>query len=132
MSGQEGLIDSHRRRDARRSADASQAAFSVMADARYGTRLGFRFAGGAMRSLPYTHLIETQYEPDLGIILTYSAYRVTLTGRNLGVLYLRIEEEFACEIFERHHYHDVAPSDPREKAEWDSAPYIEKIKWENL
>lgn len=132
MSQDEELIFSERRRDARRGKDMADGAFSVMQDNRYGNRLGFRFANGKMHSLPYTHLVETQYDPDAGIILTYATYRVTIAGRNLTALYLRIEEEIACEIIERHKYHDMVPNDPQEKEAWNSAAYIERISWEKL
>ena len=116
------------RRDARRLEPGEKpGAFrEFRSDARFGNRLGFRFANGAMRSLPYLHLIETHYEPDLGVILTFAGHRISIVGRNLTELYLRLEEEVVCEIFERHDWRDLEPVDPAEREAWRVAPFVEK------
>ena len=116
------------RRDARRT--DGKAAYTELKDPRFGNRMGFRFVNGAMKSLPYTHLIETEYNPDIGIILTYAGHRVTITGRNLTELYLRIEEEVVCEIIERHDFHDLVRPDSGRAERLGRESFVEKISWE--
>ena len=117
-----------RRRDARRM--ERDLAFTTLTDPRLDNRIGFRFSNGAMRSLPYMQLIETEYNTDVGIIMSFIGHRVTLSGRNLATLYLRIEEELICEIIERHQPYDFQPTDFEERNAWEKATYIEQIGWE--
>ncbi len=116
------------RRDARRT--ESKAAYTELKDARFGNRMGFRFANGAMKSLLYTHLLETEYNPDIGIILTYAGHRVSITGRNLIELYLRIEEEIVCEVVERHDFHDLIFEGASEANRANRNVFIEPVTWE--
>ena len=88
-----------------------------------GNRIGFRFADGQMRSLPYLQLIETQFHPDIGVILEFAGHRVTLSGQNLQQLYCELEAEEIGEIIERH---------TRDFAVLPSACYVETILWEKI
>lgn len=74
-----------------------------------------------MTSLPYTHLVETEFDPDAGIILTFVGHRVALIGRNLADLALRFEEETVAEVFERHDHHGLRVA--------ADAAFIERIEW---
>lgn len=86
-----------------------------------GNRLGFRFANGQMKSLPYLHLIETQFHPEIGVILEFSGHRVTLSGQNLQQLYYEIEAEEVGEIVEQH---------TRTFAVQPGACFVASIQWE--
>ena len=70
-----------------------ETAFRPFQQKALGNRIGFRFADGQMRSLPYLQLIETQFHPDIGVILEFAGHRVTLQGRNLQQLYCELEAE---------------------------------------
>ena len=112
----------------RRSLAASEEAraFRVFqaGQARFANRVGFRFKDGRMKSLPYSHLIETEYNPDMGgIILDYAGHRVTLIGRNLIELYTHFEEEDVGEVTEVH---------VNEFEVTDNDPFIESIGWEKI
>lgn len=100
-------------------------AFRHFADrtASFGKRVGFRFLDGRMKSLPYTHLIETEFNPDVGIILDFVGYRVTLYGRNLVSLYTAFEEEDVGEVTE-HHVNEIEVS--------AGGTYIRRIDWERI
>jgi hypothetical protein len=76
-----------------------------------------------MRSLPYLQLIETQFHPDIGVILEFAGHRVTLSGRNLQQLYWELEAEEIGEIIERH---------TREFAALPTACFVERIVWEKI
>jgi len=99
------------------------AAFRHFAESQQGfdSRIGFRFIDGRMKSLPYTHLVETEFNPDIGIILQFVAYRVTISGRNLIVLYNGLEDGAIGEIVEQHANDMAVPED---------AIFISKISWE--
>ena len=86
-----------------------------------GSRIGFRFADGRMKSLPYMHLAETEFNPDVGIILTFIGHRVTLTGRNLSQLYYEIEAEEIGEIIEQH---------ARDLTLTEADCFVRQISWE--
>lgn len=88
-----------------------------------GNRLGFRFADGQMRSLPYLQLIETQYHPDIGVILEFAGHRVTVQGRNLQQLYWELEAEEVGELVERH---------ARDFTLEPTACFVERIVWEKI
>lgn len=118
----------HRRRDTARGENTPQA-WSELRDLRFGNRIGFRFADGAMRSLPYTHLVETQYNPDVGIILTFVGHRVTIAGRGLVELYLRIEEEIVAEIIERHDSFDFVATNV-DTSHAARSTYIDSLSFE--
>jgi hypothetical protein len=90
---------------------------------RFSDRLGFRFRDGRMKSLPYSYLLETEFNPDVGIILDYAGHRVTLYGRNLKDLYLSIEDEEVGEITEQH------TNDPSIR---ERDTFIESIGWEKI
>ena len=85
--------------------------------------MGFRFLDGRMKSLPYTHLLETEFNPDVGIILEFVGYRVTLYGRNLVTLYTALEDEDVGEITE-HHTNEIEAS--------GGEAYIRRIGWERI
>ena len=91
--------------------------------ARYASRVGFRFKDGRMKSLPYSHLVETEYNPDVGIILDYAGQRVTLYGRNLVELYTHFEEEDVGEVTEAH-LNEVAVA--------SGDAFIASIGWERI
>lgn len=108
-------------------------AFLELKDNRVGNRLGFRFADGTKRSLTYLHLIETYYDPSIGVVLTFVGDRITLVGRNLTGLYYRLEEELVGEVYERHDFRDMQPAeDDPAYEDWRRAAYIEKIECEKL
>lgn len=98
-------------------------AFRPFASRTLGSRLGFRLADGRMKSLQYTHLTETEFNPDVGIILEFVGHRVTLAGHNLFQLYYEIEAEEVGEIIERHSG-DLALA--------DGSCYVRQIHWERL
>lgn len=102
-------------------------AFRLMksGQARFANRVGFRFKDGRMKSLPYSHLVETEFNPDLGIILEYAGHRVTLYGRNLVDLYLHFEEEDVGEVTESHVNEIELSTMPQET-------FIESIDWEKI
>ena len=100
-----------------------ETAFRPFQQKALGNRIGFRFADGQMRSLPYLQLIETQFHPDIGVILEFAGHRVTLAGRNLMQLYCELEAEEIGEIVERH---------SREFAVQPAACYVETISWEKI
>ena len=102
------------------SQKSEETAFRPFHQKALGNRIGFRFADGQMRSLPYLQLIETQFHPDIGVILEFAGHRVTLQGRNLQQLYCELEAEEIGEIIERH---------SREFAVLPAACYVEKISW---
>jgi hypothetical protein len=100
-----------------------QAAFRPFQTKSYGSRLGFRFADGRMKSLPYTQLVETEFLPDSGVILEFVGHRVTLYGRNLTQLYYELESEEVGEIIESH---------TRDFAVPDGGCFVREIQWERL
>ena len=114
-------IDLKYRRDVV-SGEHAGGAYRQLRDSRFGARLTFQFSDGRRKSLPYAQLVETEYNPDIGVILTFIAARVTLSGRNLLDLALRLEEETCGEIHERHDYHGLRV-EPGE-------PYVEAVGWE--
>lgn len=136
MSMSAELISSTHRRDARYEKEAdgpfAKTAFTVFKDQRSGTRLGLRFANGEMRSLPYSHLLDTHFGPAGQVLLNFSTHRVIVSGRNLQALHFRIEEESVCEIFERHDYHDLEPAEATERERWEIASYVEAISIEPI
>jgi len=87
----------------------------------YGSRIGFRFLSGRMTSLPYTHLVETVFDPDSGIVLEFVGRRVVISGRNLVGLYHAIEDETVGEVTEQHANDMAVP---------ESEPYISRIQWD--
>lgn len=89
----------------------------------FGSRIGFRFADGRRKSLPYTQLVETEYNPDVGIILEFIGHRVTLTGRNLVRLYAEFEDEVVGEVTERHAHEMMVP---------DTDLFVAGIMWERI
>lgn len=91
--------------------------------ASFGKRVGFRFLDGRMKSLPYTHLIETEYNPDVGIILDFVGYRVTLYGRNLVSLYTSFEEEDVGEVTEQHDNEINVPA---------TTTFVRRIDWQRI
>lgn len=109
------------RRDVVRG-EQTRGAFRELRDGRFGSRLTFQFSDGRRKSLAYTQLIETEYNPDIGVILTFIGHRVTLAGRNLVELALRLEEEMCGEISERHDFHGLRLD--------EGEPYVAKISWE--
>ena len=114
-------IDQQHRKDVARGEHVKRA-YRELSDSRYGNRLSFQFANGNRKSLPYTHMIETEYNGDVGVILTYVGHRVTIMGRNLFELNLRLEEENVGEIHERHDYHGLQVD--------ENEPYVDRISWE--
>jgi hypothetical protein len=101
------------------------AAFRHLAEAQQGfdSRIGFRFVDGRMKSLPYTYLVETEFNPDIGIILQFVGHRVTIAGRNLVSLYHGLEDGAVGELVEQH---------ANEMAVEESAAFISRITWEQL
>lgn len=98
-------------------------AFRPLLQRAMGSRLGFRMAGGTMKSLQYMHLMETEFNVDLGgIILEFAGHRVTILGRNLEQLYFELESEEVGEIWELHT--DSAP--------FDDCCWVREILWEKL
>lgn len=89
----------------------------------FGSRIGFRFVDGGMKSLPYSHLVETAFDPTAGIILEFVGHRVTITGRNLVALYDALEDEEVGEIVEQH-------ANDMSLAEGDL--YVARITWEKV
>lgn len=89
----------------------------------FGKRIGFRFLDGRMKSLPYTHLVETEFNPDVGIILDFVGYRVVIYGRNLVNLYTSFEEEEVGEVTEHHANEIEVPP---------GTTYIRRIEWERI
>lgn len=117
-----------RRGDVRASEDA-RAAYFLLKDQKFGNRVTFEFRNGRRKSLPYMQLVETDFDPDVGIILTYVGHRVTLTGRNIKELAIRFEEEQVGEVYEQH-MRDLEPADPGERNAWERTTVIEQIMWE--
>ena len=76
-----------------------------------------------MRSLAYSHLVKTEFNPGVGIILRFVSYRLTIEGRNLVRLYNDLEDGAVGEIVEQH-------ANEMSVAEDDA--YISKIVWESL
>ena len=105
------------------SQKSEETAFRPFHQKALGNRLGFRFADGQMRSLPYLQLIETQFHPDIGVILEFAGHRVTRSGRNLQQLYCEREAEEIGEIIGRH---------TREFATQPTACFVERIGWEKI
>jgi len=99
------------------------AAFRHLAEGHqgFGSRVGFRFADGRMRSLPYTHLVETEFDPKIGIVLHFVGQRVTIAGRNLVGLYNGLEDGTIGEIIERHGSEWTVP---------ESDVFISQVSWE--
>ncbi len=122
-------ISSHTRHDARRSQDETTRAFTLLQHPRLGGRLGLRFADGGRRakSISYLHLKDMSYDEETGITLVTPDERITISGRNLWPLYLRLEEEVVCEIFERHDYYDLAYSDPPANESDEGKTYITNL-----
>ncbi len=87
------------------------------------SRVSFRFRDGRMKSLPYLQLVETEYNPDVGIILEFVGNRVTIAGRNLLDLYDQFEDEMIGEVQEQHVNEMAIPED---------APYIAHIVYERI
>ena len=110
------------RRDILLKTDTS-VAFRPFGEKAHGGRLGFRFADGRMRSLAYLQMIETEYHPDLGIILEFVGHRVTLYGRNLTQLYYELETETVGEIIERHDRDFALPQE---------TCFVRQIGWERV
>ncbi len=88
------------RRDIIQKAEA--VAFRPFSNKTLGNRLGFRFADGRMKSLPYVQLVETEFNPAIGIVLEFVGHRVTIAGRNLVQLYWELEAEEVGEVCEQH------------------------------
>jgi hypothetical protein len=88
-----------------------------------GSRLAFRLADGRSKFLQYSHLNETELNPDVGIILEFVGHRVTLTGRNLDQLHAELESEAVGEITEQHVPDFALPAD---------ACFIRQIMWEKI
>ncbi|WP_275785391.1 hypothetical protein [Pararhizobium gei] len=101
------------------------APFRHLTDGRQGldSRIGFRFINGRMKSLPYSHLIETEFDPDSGVILQFVGHRIMVSGRNLVGLYLGLEDGSIGEIVEQH-VNDIACA--------EDAPFIQLITWERV
>ncbi len=97
--------------------------FRHFSERAFGNRIGFRFIDGRMKSLPYTHLIETEFNPDVGIILEFVGNRVTISGRNLVDLYNAFEDEEVGEVVEQHLNELATP---------ESATYVRRIMWEKI
>jgi len=76
-----------------------------------------------MKSLPYTHLVETEFNPAVGIILGFVGYRVTIAGRNLVGIYHGLEDGAVGELVEQH---------VNEMAIAEDAPFITRIAWEQV
>lgn len=100
-----------------------QIAFRPFIQKALGNRLGFRLKDGRMKSLQYMHLMETEYNPDVGIILEFVGHRVTLVGRNLMQLYWEIESEECAEIVEQHGGEFATP---------EGECFIRQILWEKI
>jgi hypothetical protein len=49
--------------------------------------LDFRLANGTFKALPYSYIIEINYDPSEGIEIMTIARKINITGRNLKVLY---------------------------------------------
>lgn len=102
---------------------AEPSAFRHLAEGRQGldSRIGFRFLSGLMKSLPYSHLVETEFDPAVGVVLQFVGHKVTLAGRNLVGLYQSLEDGTVGEIVEQHVNDMACP---------EEAPYIDRITWE--
>ncbi len=87
----------------------------------HAARLGFRFRNGARRSLSYVALVETQFNPSVGIILDFIGARVTIHGRNLEPIYDGIEDEDIGELIEQH---------TRDLALEERETWIDRIEWQ--
>ena len=53
----------------------------------YPACLDLRLSNGNYKALPYTYFIEISYEPSEGIEIITTTKKVTVTGRNLRLLY---------------------------------------------
>ena len=63
----------------------------------------------------------TEFNPDVGIILEFAGYRVTLLGHNLTQLYYELKAEEVGEIIEQH---------ARDFALADADCWVRQIQWE--
>lgn len=122
----------NRIRTDRPTGETQGAAFTVYTSPRYGQRLFFHFASSEIRALPYAALVEPIWRPTGAIELSFVGHRVTLTGRNLRELYFAIANDQAAEIYERHDYHDMTPTDPIEQRYAKAAPFVERIAIEEI
>lgn len=122
----------NRIRTDRPNGEAEATAFTVYGSARYGQRLFFHRASSEIRALHYSALVEPQWRPSGEIVLSFVSHRVTITGRNLKDLFFAIANDLAAEVYERHDYHDMTPTDPVESRYAKAAPFVEAIKFEEI
>lgn len=108
--------------------NAGSAACRVFTQRKIGFAIDFRFENGQRRMMPYSELLDAEYNPDLGgIILEGIGKRVTILGANLVGLYEQIIDHEIGEITERHEpEHMMATIASR------GEPYIRELMWERM
>ncbi len=62
--------------------------------------LDFWLVSGNERAFAYTHLYDADFNPSLGIVLTFSDHQVTVHGRHLRELYRAIKRHRVVYVWE--------------------------------
>lgn len=103
-------------------------AFRVFSQRKIGYAIDFQFESGMRRMLPYSELIEAEYNPELGALLLEGVgKRVTIYGINLVGLYELIIDHEVGQVIERHEpEHMMATVATR------GEPYVRELEWEKL
>lgn len=131
MSDANTAISHPLRRDVRALED--EPAFRIFLEGRDGDRLFFFYANGEIDSLPYHQMTRLRLRHDIGAVeIEFVGHRVTIFGRNLTALVLRLGEESCADIIERHDVNDIEPSDPVEHEAWRHRTYVDRIDVETI
>lgn len=94
----------------------------VAADGFSASMLDLRFRNGVRRAFPYSYLNELTLDPAGSLVLKFPSVTITITGRQLGVVYQAVTNHSAIAILE-----DVSGYD-----DGKDQPYVQSIVIETI